>query len=248
MTAFYAPLRGIQDIMQQIIQLDSQMTTLRRVSGGEIDTNQILKESVELADRLGNRIAQINAGLETFARQGFRGEALIAMTEAATLFSNISEMNVDEASSGLTAIVAGFQMLPTEIMAAIDSINEVDNNFAISSQNIVRSIQKSVGSAKTFGVELEELIGFTTAIGETTRESGNIIGNSLKTIFSRITTMNPSIEALGKVGVAVRDMEGNIRPVARILDDLAFRWKDLNAEQQQSIGLQIAGRLTYEAV
>ena len=52
------------------------------------------------------------------------------------------------------------------------------NNFAISSQNIVRSIQKSVGSAKTFGVELEELIGFTTAIGETTRESGNIIGNS----------------------------------------------------------------------
>jgi len=38
------------------------------------------------------------------------------------------------------------------------------NNFAISSQNIVESISKSVGSAKTFGVELEELIGMTVAI------------------------------------------------------------------------------------
>ncbi|MFK3936699.1 phage tail tape measure protein [Alkalihalobacillus sp. NPDC078783] len=91
-------------------------------------------------------------------------------------------------------------------------------------------------------MSLQELIGYSTAIGETTRESGNILGNSLKTIASRVTTMNPSIDALASVGVAVHDLEGNVRPVARILDDLGERWQTLNAEQQQSIGLQIAGR------
>ena len=89
-------------------------------------------------------------------------------------------------------------------------------------------------------VELNELIGYSVAIGETTREAGNLIGNSLKTIFSRMTTMDSSIQALADVGVAVHDMEGNVRPVARILDDLGAKWQHLNAEQQQSIGLILA--------
>lgn len=74
---------------------------------------------------------------------------------------------------------------------------------------------------------MQELIGYTTAIGETTRESGNIIGNSLKTIFSRITTMNPSIDALKSINVEVHDLQGNVRPVARILDDLGKKWHTL---------------------
>ena len=128
------------------------MTTLQRVSNGEIDRQHILQQSIDLADRLGNQIAQINSGLETFAKQGFRGDSLIAMTEASTLFSNISEMSVDEAAQGLTSIASGFSSInPEDILIAVDAINEVDNNFAISSQNIVRSMQKSVGSAETFG-------------------------------------------------------------------------------------------------
>ena len=171
----------------QVIELDTQMTGLKRVSNGEIIPKEILQDSIALAEKLGNTISEINSGLETFARQGFRGEGLIAMTEASTLFSNISEMSVEEASSGLTSIIKGFQLLPAEVMKSVDSINEVDNNFAISSENIVSSISKSVGSAKTFGVELEELIGMTVAIGETTRESGKIIGKVIADIkFSLI--------------------------------------------------------------
>lgn len=50
------------------------------------------------------------------------------------------------------------------------------NNFAISSQNIVASIAKSVGAAQAFGVTLEQLIGYTVAVGEVSRESGQILG------------------------------------------------------------------------
>lgn len=34
----------------------------------------------------------------------------------------------------------------------------------MSSQHIVQSMQKSVGAAQTFGVSMEQLIGYTTAI------------------------------------------------------------------------------------
>ncbi|MET3505628.1 phage tail tape measure protein [Halalkalibacter oceani] len=131
-TAFFGTIRSFQNMLTQIIEIDSQMTSLMRVSNGEIDRNHILQQSVDLATRLGNTISQINAGLETFARQGFRDDGLIAMTEASTLFSNISEMDVDQAASGLTAIAMGMKEISdTDIMVAVDAINEVDNNFAI---------------------------------------------------------------------------------------------------------------------
>lgn len=242
-TAFFGTARALRDITSQIIEIDKQMTVLKRVSGGEILPNDILKESIDLADRLGNTITQLNEGFANFVRQGYRGDGLIAMTEAATLFSNISEMSVEEAADGLTSIVNGFSdIADVDVMKAVDAINEVDNNFAITSQNIVASMQRSVGAAETFGVSLEQLIGMTVAIGETTRESGSIIGNSLKTIFSRITTMDKSVEMLNELNVATHDMAGNVRPVADILTDLASKWSSLSSEQQQYIGLQIAGR------
>lgn len=52
-----------------------------------------------------------------------------------------------------------------------------DNNFAYSSQNIVASIAKSVGAAQAFGISLEELIGYTTAINIIVAYCGNTIAH-----------------------------------------------------------------------
>jgi soluble lytic murein transglycosylase-like protein/peptidoglycan hydrolase-like protein with peptidoglycan-binding domain len=112
----------------------------------------------------------------------------------------------------------------------------------VSTQDLSQVIMKATGAANTFGVSMEAMIGHATAIGEVTRESGNIVGNSLKTIYSRITTMDKSISMLESVGVAVHDMNGQLKPVEEILDSLAQRWSSLSAEQQQAIGVQLAGR------
>lgn len=124
-TAFFGTVRGIRSALQNIIEVDTQMTTLARVSNGEIDRNHILREAGDLAAKLGNELKAVNESIIDFARQGFRGEGLMALTEAATLFSNISEMSPEEASSGLTAIIKGFNMLPEQVMVAVDAINEV---------------------------------------------------------------------------------------------------------------------------
>ena len=112
----------------------------------------------------------------------------------------------------------------------------------MSTQDLAQVIMKATGAANTFGVSLESMIGHATSIIEITRESGSVVGNSLKTIYSRITTMDDSIAMLESVGVAVRDMNGQLRPVEQILNDLAKRWSSLNSEQQQMLGLQLAGR------
>lgn len=73
-------------------------------------------------------------------------------------------------------------------------------------------------------------------------ESGNVIGNSLKTIYSRLTTLDDSKAVLQDVGVAITDLEGNVRPVNDILTDLAERWNRISDAERQNIAVKVAGR------
>lgn len=122
----YTFIRGLKEAVTQVIELDTQMTELKRVTNGEVDINKTLQESINLADKLGNTISEINNGFTNFAKQGFRGEDLKRMTEYATLLSNISDMSVEEASSAITAAVKGLKLSSEEALHVVDSFNEVD--------------------------------------------------------------------------------------------------------------------------
>lgn len=121
-------------------------------------------------------------------------------------------------------------------------LNEIDNNFAITTKDLSDGLRKSASTAKTFGVSMSDLVGYIAAIGSTTRESGSIIGNGLKTIMSRLTTMDDASSALKSVNISIKDMEGNVRPVSDILEELAGRWGGLTDEQRQNLGVTLAGR------
>ena len=100
---------------------------------------------------------------------------------------------------------------------------------------------RSAAAANTYGVSMDELLGYITAIQEVTRDSGANVGNSLKTIFSRIT-MSGSVNALKDVGVGVFNDDGTTRDFARIIEDLAGKWDTLTNAQQQNLAVQLAGR------
>lgn len=150
-TAFYGTVRAIRSAVQQIVDIDSQLTVLKRVAGDGIEVNEVLEESIKLAQQLGNQIQDINEGFIAFARQGFRGDELNMMTEYATLLGNISDMSVDDAASTLTAALKGFNMEAQEGIHVVDALNEVDNNYAITTGQLAQAIMRSAGAAHTYG-------------------------------------------------------------------------------------------------
>lgn len=66
--------------------------------------------------------------------------------------------------------------------------------------------------------------------------------NGLKTIISRITTMDDAASALDSVNISIKDLGGNVRPVSDILGELAKDWTTLSDEQRQNLGVTLAGR------
>lgn len=90
---------------------------------------------------------------------------------------------------------------------------------------------------------MEKLIGDTTAITTATRESGAVVGNSLKTIYSRLTTLDKSESILADVGVQMRELSGETKSATSILDELAGKWSGLSKEQQQNTAVGLAGKV-----
>ena len=62
-TLFYQPLRIGRDLVTTLIEINTQMVELGRVTNGEANITKTLKESFEIADRLGNKLEEVNTAI-----------------------------------------------------------------------------------------------------------------------------------------------------------------------------------------
>lgn len=246
--AMMLPIQGLQGMVQEILKVDQALTELKRVANPTQNIDILFGNAVELSGKLGNNIHDIMKGMNEFARTfgDFNERQLTSITETATLMSNVSDLSVEEAQKSLVGTMNAFNIEAEDSIQIVDKLNEVDNNYAISTKQLAEGLQKSASAGKTFGVGLEENIGHITAIGAVTMESGAIIGNSLKTIYSRMTTMKDSESTLKSVGIAMYQIGENgvksVKPVANIMDELGKKWFLLSDAERQNIAVKLAGR------
>ena len=96
-------------------------------------------------------------------------------------------------------------------------------------------MQSFAATASTVGLSYEYAASAMTVLRDVTQQSASTIGNSLKTIFARLsslklgetledgTDLTKYTKALQTVGVEVLDTNGNLKDMDSILDSLAER-------------------------
>lgn len=240
-------MQAFKAIISEIQTIDAQMTELARVADPSLNLQHLLSRSVDLSKELGASVADVVGVVGEMARTfgEFNEEQLLAITRTATIMQNVSELSLEQASSTLVGTMKAFNIEAEDTLHIVNAYNEVDNNFAISTDQIANAMSRAGATAQTFGVDMEHLIGDITAVGETTQESGERIGTALRTIYSRVTTHDKAVESLQTLGIAMHEMGDSgpqLRDASDILGDLGGKWADLTAEQQQNTALNIAGR------
>jgi hypothetical protein len=178
-TLFYAPIRALQDMTQTIIQVDTQMTQLKRVMDQDTNFDNMMKSAIDLSTQLGRSIGDTMENMIGFARQGFDEIESTNLAQTSLLLQNISELKPQESIDALTSAMIVFNIESSKSIEIANKLNEIDNNYAVTTQNLAISMQKASSSAKTFGVSLDELLGHSTAIMSVTRESGAIVGKMM---------------------------------------------------------------------
>ncbi|WP_340191459.1 phage tail tape measure protein, partial [Bacillus amyloliquefaciens] len=239
---FYGAISGLKEMVSQAVEIDTLMTNIRRVMNEpDYKYNELLEESINLGDTLSNKITDILQMTGDFGRMGFDESELSTLTKTAQVLQNVSDLTPDDTVNTLTAAMLNFNIAANDSISIADKLNEVDNNYAVTTLDLANSIRKAGSTASTFGVELNDLIGYTTAIASTTRESGNIVGNSLKTIFARIGNNNSSIKALEQIGISVKTASGEAKSATELINELADKWNNLSDAQKQNTSIGVAG-------
>lgn len=242
--AIYGTKNALKDLFETYVQLENQLISIERVTNN-FDMKAIFEGAYASSQKYGASLTDMLGATEEIARSygNLNEQQVLAAAEAGILASTIAEMDGKDAVGTIIAVSNAYGYAIENGEKLIDIANEVDNNFSVTAQTISTAWERSAATAKTFGVELENLTGYIAAISTVTQESGAVIGNSLKTIFSRITTMDAAIDSIKSAGVDVFDpITNEARDVQDVLKDLAGVWDELSATQQQSIGVNVAGR------
>jgi len=215
------------------------------------DINVILNVSTKTLDQFGNSLFDIakNTG-QTFdvvaqaatelSRQGLGLEETLKRTQDALILTRLSGLDTVSAVEALTATINSFNKAGLDSTVIINKLANVDAAFAVSSGDLAEAIKRVGSSASDAGVDFDQLLAIVTSVQQTTARGGAVIGNSLKTIFTRIQRTD-TLDQLEQIGIKVRDLEGNTLPAIQVLSNLSNTFNQLGDSQRAQVAETVGG-------
>jgi TP901 family phage tail tape measure protein len=239
--AIFAIQRAFDATIKSVIEVEKSLA----------DINVILNVSQKSLATFGNRLFDIakNTGLSfaevakaatEFSRQGLGIEDTLKRTSDALILTRLSGLDTVASVEALTAAINSFNSTALTSTQIVNKLAAVDAAFAVSSADLAEAIKRVGSSADDVGVTFDQLISLVTSAQQITSRGGSVIGNSFKTIFTRLQRPK-TLEALEEIGVATRDQEGNILPLIQILNQLSQTYDKLGSVQKAQLAETIGG-------
>ena len=232
---------AFKGLVTQTIKVEKNLTDINVVMG------LTAKELDKFGSGLFKVAAETGAGFQSaseaateFARQGLSVAETLKRTKDALILTRLTGMKSTEAVKSLTAAMNTFKGEVKSSTELVSKFAAVDVKFAVSAQDFADAIARAGQAARDAGVDINELIGMVTAAQERTARGGAVIGNSFKTIFTRVQRSS-TLGQLEDLGVAVRDLQGKTLPAMKILKGLAERYDSLTDAQRSYISQNVAG-------
>ena len=185
-----------------IIDTEDAIIELRRVLNDKnLVSSEMTQTLYDIAYEFGQTFENVQEVAVKFAQTGKTWEETVAATRATMLGLNTAELEVSTATEGLIAVMAQFNVEADDLEKVIDKINITADNFPVTSEKIVAALQRAGGTARAFGLTLDETIGVITALSKATGRAGEAIGtamNSLITFSMKSSSLDKFSEFLGQ--------------------------------------------------
>lgn len=253
--AINAMTTAIRQSIDTVIELNAAMTDVQMVTGETASqTAELAREYSEMAQSLGATTTQIANGASEWLRQGKSIEETNQLLEASMVLSKVGAIESSQATELLTSTLNGYKMEAEDAMHVVDAMSKVDLEAATSVEELAVALQSTANMARVNGVGFEELLGMVGSVSEATRRSASVVGNSFKTIFSRLTNvaagkmtddqgeaLNDVEQVLNGLNIKLRDTTGQFRNMYDVISDVADNWKNYTNVEQAWIATSVAG-------
>lgn len=170
------------------------------------------------------------------------------------ILSKVGAIESSQATELLTSTLNGYKKEANEAMHVVDAMAAVDLAAATSVEELAVALQSTANMARVNGVGFEQLLGMVGAVSEASRRSASVVGNSFKTIFSRLTNvaagkmtddlgepLNDVEQVFNGLNIKLRDSSGEFRNMYDVISELADRWEHLDNVEQNWVATSVAG-------
>jgi TP901 family phage tail tape measure protein len=239
--AIYIVQRAFTSLITSTIEVQKSLTDINVILGTSQKTLGQFGDSLfEIAKNSGQAFSTVATAAGELARQGLSVEQTLKRTSDALILTRLSGLDAASSVEALTASINSFNSSALDSTQIVNKLASVDAAFAVSSGDLAEALKRVGSSAQDVGVSFDELLAIVASVNQTTARGGAVIGNSLKTIFTRVQRTEV-LDQLQNLGVAVRDLNGNTAPAIQILTGLATKFDDLGTAQKAQVAELVGG-------
>lgn len=210
--SFYRVWGEIQKGVTYVREIDSALTELKKVTDETDETYaQFLKTMSKTGAEVGATVKDLTNMAANWARLGYSIQEAGELAKSTAVLLNVSEFeSADEASEALISTIQAYGYAAEDSMHVVDVLNEIGNNFAISSDGLATALQDSASSLMAAGNNLEQSVAMIAAANKVLQDP-NSVGAALRTISLRIR--GTSVKVLEEMG---EETDGVIESVSKL--------------------------------
>lgn len=214
--SFQQMFQYMREGIDVVHDLDNAYVEMLKVSNDALSSLQQYKlESFSRADEVGTTGEKLMNSTADWMRIGESLEKAAASAKTTNKLLNVSEFtDVNEATEAMVSMSQAYDTLSKDDI--VDKLNNVGNNFSISTQGLAEGLQRSASALKTAGNDMDSAIALMTA-GNAVVQDPTSVGAGLRTIALRLTGTKEGAQSLQDSG---EDIDGMITTVSKLRDTI----------------------------
>jgi len=245
---FFEAVAQVKQGIQYVRDIDTALTELKKVTNETDEAYaQFLQTASKTAGVVGSTVKDITTMTADWARLGYSMQEASSLAESTAVLLNVSEFtDATDASEALISTIQAYGYAADESGIVVDTLNEVGNNFAVSSDGLATALQTSASALMSAGNDLNQSVALVAAANKVLQDPSQagaalrtialrIRGTSLKVLEEMGEETDGVIESVSKLqekvkaisGVDILDDTGAYRDTYDVLKDLAEVWEEI---------------------
>lgn len=237
---FNAVEGAIYDAVRSLIEFDKYAVRLgQTLQTSPRQVEEVTKEVRKLSTSLGVSSEELAKASVDLAQAG------IPLKEIKNILGSIADTSlspsfesIEKTTEGIIALKGQFKLSADGIRDSLNSINKVAAQYAAESSDYIEAIQRTGGTFRAAGGDVNELLAAFTAVRSTTRLSASTIANAFNTIVSRLQNVDIQNKLKSAFDIDISNAVGPLQQFIVLADKL----NQLPPQQQFQALFDIAGQ------
>ena len=191
---------SLQQIYQNVVDIDTAMTELKKVTNETDSTYQsFLTEAGTRAKNIGTDISSVVNATADYARLGYSLSDATKLADVSAVYYNVGDDldSFDKATENIVGTMKAFNIQANDAISLVDKLNNISNNYAVSSGDLGDILQRSASAMEAAGNTLDQTIALGTAMNSVV-QNAETTGSTLKVLALRIRGATTELEQMGE--------------------------------------------------